>query len=136
MLQTLTDKLSLRAKLMALLIAVGLIPLGVVAGIAYNQSSQALTKDAGAATEEIAFNASDKLDRTLFERYGDAQTFATDDAALSMDPARIRSRMDGLMAIYAPVYSLMIVADLRGRIVATNSSGSPLSWRTPVKASA
>jgi hypothetical protein len=121
--------MKLQGKLTVLLIAVGLIPLAVTGVIAHRQSSAALSEGAGTATEEIAFNASDKLDRNLFERYGDAQMFASSSAAQSMDPRRLREWMNRTVKTYSPAYDLIVVADLSGRIVATNSidpAGKPL----------
>lgn len=128
--RSLSSRSNLQSKLMALLIAVALIPVGVIGVVAYHESADALTQDAGSATEEIAFNASDKLDRNLFERYGDVQAFASSDVARSMDAGELRRWMDSHMSTYTPIYTLMVVADLRGRVVATNSvdlEGKPLA---------
>jgi methyl-accepting chemotaxis protein len=116
-------------KLTALLLAVGVVPMAVVAVLGYRGASTALHDNAGRAVAELGFNASDKLDRNLFERYGDVQAYAKSDAARSMDPARLRAWMDTMMATYTPIYNLMAVADRHGRIVAVNGvdlAGEPI----------
>jgi methyl-accepting chemotaxis protein len=114
-------KVSIRAKLIALFLAVGLVPLAVVAEKSYSTASDSLAKNARNAQKELAANASDKLDRNLFERYGDVQAFAKSDPAKSMDPVRVNRFMDTMMGTYTPIYKLMVVADMRGRIIAANT---------------
>jgi methyl-accepting chemotaxis protein len=117
------------AKLVVLLVAVGLAPMAVVGALGYLKASRSLDRDAGKEVAELAFNASDKLDRNLFERYGDVQAFAKSDAARSMDPARLQAWMDTMMGTYTPIYNLMVVADAKGKIVAANTvdrDGEPL----------
>jgi methyl-accepting chemotaxis protein len=121
--------LSLRSKLLSVLFAVGLIPLVTIGILGYTQAASMAHDDAGAAMRRLAFNASDKLDRNLFERYGDVQAFAKSDPAKSMDPKRLNTWMDTMMGTYTPIYRLMIVADMKGRVVAANTAdlaGKPL----------
>jgi methyl-accepting chemotaxis protein len=121
---------SLRGKLTAFLVAIGLAPLIVVGYVGDRQATASLRALAGAGVADIAFNASDKLDRNLFERYGDVQAYAKSDAAKSMDPKQIAVWMDTMMLTYTPIYNLMIVADTSGRIVAVNrvdNTGQPIS---------
>src|SRR5205807_4237480 len=106
-----------------------LVPLAGVGVFAYRVADSSLGQDAGRRLEDVAFNASDKLDRNLFERYGDVQAFALSDPAKSLDPARVTTWMDTMMGAYAPIYKLMVVADANGRIIAANSvdlDGKPL----------
>ncbi len=122
-------RLPIGPKLIALLLAVGLVPLAVIALIANASASGSLREAAGNRAGQAAFNAVDKLDRNLFERYGDVQAFAQSDPAKSMDPARLRTWMDAMMATYTPIYRVMVVADRSGRIVAANTvdlEGKPL----------
>jgi methyl-accepting chemotaxis protein len=108
--------LPIRGKLIALLLAVGLVPLVVIAVIATRSATSSLKEDAGEQVGELAFNASDKLDRNLFERYGDVQAYAKSDPARSMEPGRLTTWIDTMMGIYTPIYNLMAVADADGRI--------------------
>lgn len=79
--------------------------------------------------QQVAFNGMDKLDRNLFERYTDIQSFASTPAARSMNPVPIIGLINTSMQLYAPFYSLMVVADRSGKIIAINTqdaSGNPL----------
>jgi methyl-accepting chemotaxis protein len=121
--------LGIRTKLILLLVLVGPVPMAIASFLSYNQASGDLAEKAGTEQAEVAFNAIDKLDRNLFERYGDVQAFAGSDPAKSMDPRRIQAWMDTTMSIYTPIYKLMVVADTHGRIVAANRvtlDGKPL----------
>ena len=112
--------LGIQAKLAALLITVGLAAMAVVGVSSYREASSGLEGQARTALEHDALTMIDKLDRTLFERYGDAQAFAVNDAAQSLDPKRIQKFMDTAMNLYSPNYTLMVVADRNGRIVTAN----------------
>src|SRR3954447_2907480 len=96
------SRLSVRSKLIAVFLLVGLVPVGVVALVSYRSASNALSGQAQNAEKEIAANASDKLDRNLFERYGDVQAFAKSDPAKSMDPQRVQTFMNTMMGTYTP----------------------------------
>jgi len=85
---------------------------------AFTNSRQQAMKDAAATFTE---NAIDKLDRNLFERYGDIQAFAGSEAARSMDAQRITEHMNAMLRIYAPTYDLMLATDLSGRVIAVNT---------------
>lgn len=116
--------LSLRTKLLGALLGLALIPLLIASILASRLAETALREAAAARLEDVAANAIDKLDRTLFERYGDAQAFALSEAARSMSPTHIEGWMDTLMLTYRPSYKLMVVADSRGRIIAANRIGA------------
>src|SRR6266540_2047827 len=114
---------SLRGKLVSLFVAAGLVPLCVVGVISYRQAAGELHRSAGARLADVAFDATDKIDRNLFERYGDVQAFAKSDAARSLEPSRLSRWMDTMMATYTPIYQLMVVADTNGNVIAANSVG-------------
>jgi methyl-accepting chemotaxis protein len=115
------NDIRLLPKLMALFLLVGIVPLATIAFIARGQASSSLDQEARAKVAELAFNASDKLDRNLFERYGDVQAFALSQPAKSMNPEGLNDWMNKMMGIYAPIYTLMVVADPSGKIIAVNS---------------
>ncbi|GGJ39230.1 methyl-accepting chemotaxis protein [Deinococcus roseus] len=71
--------------------------------------------------EQVAFDGIDKLDRNLFERYTDVQSFASTPAAKSMNPTTIGQLINATVNLYAPIYSLIVVADVRGKIIAVSS---------------
>jgi len=73
--------------LLAASFVLGLGPLTGIGILAYGVAESSLSRDAGSRLEDVAFSASDKLDRNLFERYGDVQAFALGDPAKSLDDA-------------------------------------------------
>jgi methyl-accepting chemotaxis protein len=110
---------SVRSKLLVASLAMGLVPVGVVGALAYQRASQSLTRDAGDALGQIAFQVADKIDRNYFERYGDVQAF-TLAAARIADWQQIGTLANEYKVVYG-FYDLMVVADRNGRIVATNT---------------
>ena len=90
---------SLRVKLLAAFMVLGLIPLTVVGIVADRSAGGLLSESAGRRLEDVAFNAIDKLDRNLFERYGDVQAFALSAPARSMDADRVNDWIDTMMRL-------------------------------------
>jgi methyl-accepting chemotaxis protein len=122
--------LSLRARLLALLCAAGLLPMAVIGIIESQAASASLVDDRRALLAMAAEEVSVAADRVLSERHGDSQAFAASEAARSMDPDRIAGWMDTVMAAYAPSYRMMAVADRRGRLVAARAvddAGRPVA---------
>lgn len=75
-----------------------------------------------AAGEELtvaAAEVSDKLDRLLFERRGDAQMLARAFSLSSFNPAYLTGYLGWMKATYAPVYHWMGVTDGQGVVVAS-----------------
>ncbi|WP_455389513.1 PDC sensor domain-containing protein, partial [Petrachloros mirabilis] len=75
-----------------------------------------------AAGEELTIAAaevSDKLDRLLFERYGDAQMMARAFALRSSDARYLSSYLGWVKTNYAPVYLWLGVTDGQGTMVAS-----------------
>ena len=127
---------SIRTRLALAFLALGLIPLFVVGVVAYEQSSRMLEEDAGNRLRTEAESAIQKIDRNLFERYGDVQAFAFNPMARG-DAASVRGAADFYMQAYG-IYDLMVVADADGRIVAANTvrhDGTPLDTSALIGAS-
>ncbi len=120
---TLWSDRSLRVKLTTITVLVGVLPLAVAGFLSTRMASSALEDEANQQVADIAFNTIDKIDRNLFERYGDVQAFANSDAAKAMDGERLTAFMETMTGIYTPIYKLMVVADLKGNIVAVNPVG-------------
>ncbi len=117
------DNLSLFWKIALICLAIAL-PFAVVAVVLIsNEIGRVVERNAGQRLQELAYNASDKLDRNLFERYGDVQAFAQSAPAKSMKPQTIQSWMNTMTRAYSPIYRLMVVADRQGKIVAVSSIG-------------
>jgi methyl-accepting chemotaxis protein len=114
---------SLRAKLLLSFIFLGLFPLLIMGQIGYHLARRSLRADAGTALVSMATQTGDKLDRNLYERYGDVQVFARSAQAQAMDREALTPWMNTLTATYAPNYTLMLVADAQGKVIATNTVG-------------
>ena len=118
-------KLNLTSRFVLILLLVGLVPLLVLAGFSL------------AATRKIAAGASDKLrtasvstietiERNLFERYGDVQAFATNQVLFQhpMGSPEFSNAVGEAINAYVKLYgmySLAIVTDAKGKVVAVNS---------------
>jgi len=120
-LQRWVKNLSLFSKLLLLSLLFSLPTLLVVSLLLSQRVRSNLERQVGAQLQELAFQTSDKLDRNLFERYGDVQVFALSSAAQNMDPSSIKDWMNTVVQAYSPMYSLMVVADLGGKIIAFNT---------------
>jgi methyl-accepting chemotaxis protein len=114
--------LSLRARLLALLCAAALLPMGVIGALESRTTSGNLSTERQAKFREIAYQVSVGVDRVLAERFGDTLAFASGDDAQSMDPRRITGWMRTILPLYAPNYRLLAVADARGRLVAVQTA--------------
>ena len=113
--------LNLFSKLLLLSLMFSLPTLLVVGFLVSGQVRSSVETQAGMRLQELAFQTADRLDRNLFERYGDVQVFALSSAAREMDPSALQDWMNTVVQAYSPMYSLMVVADTRGRIVAFNT---------------
>ncbi|MEM8923169.1 MAG: methyl-accepting chemotaxis protein [Actinomycetota bacterium] len=110
---------SVNTKLMGAFLGLSLIPLAVVGWVAANRANAALADSGGQRMAVAAVEAGDKIDRNLFERYGDVQAFAAN-PLVQGTPAEATEIIDFLTATYG-IYDLMVVTDLDGRIVAANT---------------
>ncbi len=81
-----------------------------------------LVYSAGEELRIAAAEVSDKLDRLLFERYGDAQMMARAFALRSSDPRYLSSYLGWMKTNYGPVYSWLGVTDGQGVMVAATDS--------------
>ncbi|MFN8122809.1 MAG: methyl-accepting chemotaxis protein [Thermoleophilia bacterium] len=114
------SRLKLAPKLILAFLAAGVIPMLIVAFISLRVSGD-LKKQAQATQQDQAATVLDVIDRNLFERYGDVQAFAQSVPARNMDPKGLQAWMDRMMGTYTPIYNLMVVADLKGRVIAANT---------------
>jgi hypothetical protein len=73
-----TRKLSLSSKLIIGFIAMGMIPLIVLSLLLYRATRQ-INRDTEADYHTYASALLDKIERNLFERYGDVQAFAANE---------------------------------------------------------
>src|SRR5262245_22373357 len=78
-----------------------------------------LVYSAGEELRIAAAEVSDKLDRLLFERYGDSQMMARAFALRSSDPSYLSSYLGWMQTNYRPVYLWLGVTDGQGTMVAS-----------------
>lgn len=121
-------RFSFKVKLQLILLAVSISALCLLAFEAH-QSSVAFRSGKETQVRTAAEGMIDKIDRNLFERYGDVQAYALSESARSGDPARITDFINDMMATYSPVYDLMMVTDATGKVIAVSTKskgGEPL----------
>lgn len=127
--------LQLTPKLVTTLFAIGFLPVLIVGYIALLALGN-VANHAGKSTQLLAESIADKIDRNLFERYGDVQAFSYNEAVLNRscwynpDEAEnaIIRRMNQYVRSYG-VYYLTILVDTQGRVIAVNSrdhEGKPI----------
>jgi methyl-accepting chemotaxis protein len=115
------------AKLTTLFILFGFIPMVVVGLIAYN-ASHTIEGSVGTRFQAQAEGVADKIDRNLFERYGDVQAFGFNSVldqkahwySSGIEDNPIVQVMDQYVDTY-DLYYLTILVDLEGRVIAVNS---------------
>lgn len=114
------NRLSFKAKLRIALSILALTSL-LTSGYLSYQLIHIGTEDKTDLLKKAAESIADKVDRNLFERYGDVQAFALSEPARSGDTTRITKFMVDMMAAYAPIYDVMLVLDKKGNVLAANS---------------
>lgn len=128
------SNISVRYKLMALLVIVGTLP-AVVLGIEFQIKERQLRHDAALTLKTSADSVGEMIDRNLFERYGDVQAFSFNNAAY--EPANWKNpsasnplvtAMNRYTTAYG-MYPLMMLIDKQGDVLATNTvdiNGKPI----------
>lgn len=109
---------SLRTRLILSFIPLALVGLGVQGYLAFRDASALMLGAQGQAMKTQAANLVDKLDRTMFERYGDVQAFAFNPLA-NGSADDVRQAANTYTKAYG-LYDLMIIVDIDGTVVATN----------------
>ncbi len=126
---------SITVKLTVLFALFGFVPMAVVGLIAYN-ASLTIEGSVGTRFQSVAEGIADKIDRNLFERYGDVQAFGMNQVLdqkaswyrADAEGNPIRQVMDQYVDTY-DLYFLTILVDLDGRVIAVNSKdadGKPI----------
>jgi hypothetical protein len=110
--------------------AVGIIPAVVVGYVNYNgfQKIGGTLRD---STKVHAVNVADKIDRNLFERYGDVQAFGINPAVqdranwynVGAEKNAIVAAMNNYVALYG-IYPVMILVDMNGKVIAVNDKSA------------
>ncbi|MGY5885320.1 methyl-accepting chemotaxis protein [Modestobacter lacusdianchii] len=110
---------SLRVLLVLVVLACSTVPLAGLGVFAWQRSEGDWVRNSGELLQSEARSTIDKIDRNLFERYGDVQAFAFNPDAAA-DPATVAAAADFYSTNYV-IYDLLLVVDLSGRVVAGNS---------------
>lgn len=112
---------------MVALSVLALAPALVIAWLTYAASSSSMTASVGESFQQSAAGLHDTIDRNLFERYGDVQAFGVNTAVFDRsDWYRVGSaenvvaRMANTYVALYGIYTLSIVVDLDGRVIAVN----------------
>jgi methyl-accepting chemotaxis protein len=123
------------AKLAGLFVLFGFVPMAIIGLIAYN-ASRTIEGSAGTRFQNVAEGVADKIDRNLFERYGDVQAFGInrviDQKASWYRTEEQSNPLIEVMNQYVDTYDLYYLAllvDLEGRVIAVNSKdadGKPI----------
>jgi methyl-accepting chemotaxis protein len=119
--RTLSFFRSLRGKLLAILLAVGLLPMAIVDIYSLRHERTLFLSLTQQSLSEMAYTVSRSLDATMGERMGDAQMQSNAVLMQSMDANITGQRLNDLVRNYAPNYALAIVVDPAGRIIAANN---------------
>jgi C4-dicarboxylate-specific signal transduction histidine kinase len=106
------------------LLLIGLvISAGVIGMLVLQLVKDALIERAGHTLELAAADAADKLDRLMFERYGDIQMMAHAFASETQNHAYVSTYLASMRQTY-PLYIWLAVTDAEGNIIASTDS----SW--------
>ncbi len=132
---TTTRKLGLQSKLLLGFVTVGIAPLAVLAVFTW-RSSNHLADGIMGSYQSVAAALNDRIDRNLFERYGDVQAFGVNSAILDTNSwYRVGSAENHIAAVandYSRLYGLyplILAVDLQGRLIAVNdrnAAGQPV----------
>jgi methyl-accepting chemotaxis protein len=121
---------SLRTLLVLVVLACSIVPMAWLGTTAWNRSHADWVENSGQLLQSEARSAINKIDRNLFERYGDVQAFAFNPDASSSSPT-VSAAADFYSKNYG-IYDLLVVVDLTGRVVGGNSltgDGAPVDVR-------
>ncbi len=129
----LLSNMNLKMKMMISFSIMSILIITLLSFFAIKNSKDSLTKEIAINYQTQAMNVMQKIDMSLFERYGDAQAFALSELALkkingeNVD-ASLQKFMNKLTEAYG-FYDLMLLVDAKGNVLKTNlikADGSPL----------
>ena len=115
-----TSQRSLATLLVLVVLAASVLPLLVMGGYAWQRSAGDWRQNSGELLQSEARSIIEKVDRNLFERYGDVQAFAVNPDARG-DAATVARAADLYSRTYG-IYDLLLVLEPDGTLVAGNST--------------
>ncbi|MCA9213453.1 MAG: HAMP domain-containing protein [Planctomycetales bacterium] len=120
------SNLNIRTKLIGTCLLLGLVPVAVVGAVAWNVN-RVMADSKSQEYRAVALSIADKIDRNLFERYGDVQAFGLngvvqnrDDWYQATEDNPIVQAMNSYVDTY-DIYYLTLLVDLEGKVIAVNS---------------
>lgn len=120
-------KIGIKTQMVVLLLIFGIVPALLIGYISYT-STKLLETNTRLALQDVAVNIADKIDRNLFERYGDVQAFSINQAIQQKDswykPKETENPVIQIMNQYIQkygIYYLTILVDLDGKVIAVNT---------------
>ncbi len=124
-------------KLALLCLAFGIVPLALASTLLLNRAALAVRERAADGLQKTAGHVADKIDRNLFERYGDVQAFGFNDAVedrsqwykVGAANNRIADRTNAYVAAYG-MYVLSTLVDAEGKVISVNdkdATGKPIA---------
>lgn len=116
---------SFRRKLQVITLVIGVLPIVVLGVILFVVLGRSIEDSQGKMLAEIASEVTEKIDRNLFERYGDAQAFGVNRAVQQYASwgrrgSPIVASMNDYVRLYSGMYDLLIFVDLKGNVMAVN----------------
>lgn len=118
--------ISIRSKLLTTLLLSGIIPALVIGSVAW-RAAGTIEEQTAREYQTVAIDAADKIDRNLFERYGDVQAFGLNRVVLNSeawyrpgDDNPIVKAMNDYVNTY-DIYYLTLLVDLEGKLIAVNT---------------
>jgi methyl-accepting chemotaxis protein PixJ len=124
----LSPKLSLRTKATVLAVLLGTLPIAAVGGIGFMVANNNLDRQIEQQHTLEAQELLDKVNRFVFERYGDIQIMAKNSVLTEADAVRSRVKAQAVLEEFKKtygVYDSIAVFDLQGNVRA-QTSGDPL----------
>jgi len=132
--KNLCSRIGLTTKMTVLLVAFACVPIGIVGAIGWRATFD-IEQDAGLRFQETAETISSRIDRNLFQRYGDVQAFGLNRIVGEKynwyqqgDDNEIAQVMNQYVKTYG-IYYLTLFVDLQGDVIAVNSQdaqGNPI----------
>ncbi len=128
--------MKLTTKLALAILVAGMLPAAIISRLAL-QSAQEFSEATGDLYQEISEGISSKIDRSLFERYGDVQAFASNGDLQDLKSwylpdstkNKVAAAANRNLSLYGDYYLLMYMVDTTGRLVAVNdktADGTPI----------